>query len=270
MFLYVETRTSSEYEQAQVFGQYLLPTEPISRNASSATGLSVVVDQGRKQLAMHGKLVEACSQAEGLRRFLSWLENNATSVVLVAHNCLSFDMRVFLNAARREGLLEELQKRVDGFCDTLPIFKEAFSGQPSYSLSPLYAKRFGESFPAHDAAADVTALARLLQHANADIHASSVTLSSAMSCVAFGVQNAERVATFSPLVSRKALSKALAARAATSGLRYRHLLLAHRRDRDHGIENLLKGTHGGNRRVTESKQVIAAVAEYCNKHMPKE
>ena len=89
----------------------------------SVTGLSVVVDQGRKQLAMHGKLVESCCQAEGLRRFVSWLENIGKSVVLVAHNCYTFDMRVFVNAVRREGLLAEIQEWVDGFCDSLPIFK---------------------------------------------------------------------------------------------------------------------------------------------------
>ena len=101
----------------------------------SVTGLSVVVDQGRKQLAMHGKLVESCSQAEGLRRFVSWLENIGKSVVLVAHNCYTFDMRAFVNAARREGLFAEIQEWVDGFCDSLPIFKQAFPGHSSYSLS---------------------------------------------------------------------------------------------------------------------------------------
>ena len=63
------------------------------------TGLFVLVDLGRKQLAMHGKLVDSCSQAEGLRRFVSWLENIGKSVVLVAHNCYTFDMRVFVNAS---------------------------------------------------------------------------------------------------------------------------------------------------------------------------
>ena len=236
----------------------------------SVTGLSVVVGQGRKQLAMHGKLVLSCSQAEGLRRFVSWLENIGKSVVLVAHNCYTFDMRVVANAVRREGLLAEIQEWVDGFCDSLPIFKQAFPGHASCSLSPLYAERFGESFPAHDAAADVAALARLLQNANADIHASSATLSSATACVAFDAQNAERVASFSPLVSGKALSKAMASKAATSGLRFRHLLLAHRHDSEHGIDRLLKEMHGGIRRVTASQKIITAVIEFCKKHVPKE
>ena len=72
-----------------------------------------------------------------------------------------------------------------------------------------------------------------------------------------------RVASFSPLVSGKALSRAMASKAATSGLRFRHLLLAHRRDSEHGIDRLLKEMHGDTHRVTASKKILTAVMSFA-------
>lgn len=59
-------------------------------------------------------------------------------------------------------LLDEMQEWVDGFCDSLPVFKIVFAGSPSYFPSSLFEEKFRKSFSAHDPASDVAALSQLL------------------------------------------------------------------------------------------------------------
>ena len=59
------------------------------------------------------------------------------SVVLVAHNCFMFNMRVLVNAAQREGVMNELEEWVSGFSDALPVLKARLAGKESYSLPVL-------------------------------------------------------------------------------------------------------------------------------------
>ena len=151
------------------FNQYLLPTESISAKATEVTGLTVSRVGGQRRLVKHGKPLEALDQGCGLSSFLNWLEDLGKSVVLVGHNCHSFDMRVFLNSVMREGLLSDFSDFVDGFGDSLPALKSVLPGQASYSLPVLHKEVLGEQFQAHDALADVEALVRLVHHTKASV-----------------------------------------------------------------------------------------------------
>ena len=247
------------------FSRYMLPCERISDGATATTGLAIIFEDGRKRLALNGKVVESCSQKEGLSDFIEWLESRGRSCVLVAHNCLSFDMRVLVNAAIREGLLADLEEWVDGFCDSLPLMKSALPSMTTYKLSSLYEDQFNDTFTAHDAMADVVALDRLLVHCKCDVQSSAITMSSAVDIVQFAEATSARSATFADLVKKKVLSKAMAEKAAASGLQYGHLILAHRRDAENGIAQLFKEQTGTGRRVTASTRIIKSVIDHLSK-----
>nr|KAG5704822.1 hypothetical protein BaRGS_015205 [Batillaria attramentaria] len=100
---------------------------------------------------------------EALERFLDFL--GAEPVVLFGHNCKRFDCPVLFNAAKACGRLEDLQKKVAGFVDTLPLFREGHRGLKSYKQELLYEHYFQESYSSHDAAADALALERLVKAA---------------------------------------------------------------------------------------------------------
>ena len=96
-------------------------------------------------------------------KFIDWLGALPSSAVFVGSNSHSFDIPVLLNALTQYGLLEQFAQGTDGFGDSLFIFKSMSAGPDGYALGKLYRHQFGEDFAAHDAGADVAALAHLLQ-----------------------------------------------------------------------------------------------------------
>ena len=135
----------------------------------------------------------------------------------------------------------------------------------TYKLSSLYEDQFNDTFTAHDAMADVVALDRLLVHCKCDVQSSAITMSSAVDIVQFAEATSARSATFADLVKKKVLSKAMAEKAAASGLQYGHLILAHRRDAENGIAQLFKEQTGTGRRVTASTRIIKSVIDHLSK-----
>ena len=64
------------------------------------------------------------------------------------------------------------------------------------------------------------------------------------------------------LVQTKLLSKGMATKIAGSGLSYRHLQLAFRRDKDCGLQRLLGEVTNGKVRVTKSARIIDSLAQH--------
>ncbi|PVD22298.1 hypothetical protein C0Q70_18107 [Pomacea canaliculata] len=56
----------------------------------------------------------------------------------------------------------DLEKKVTGYVDTLPLFRDVFPGLPSYRQITLYQHLFRESYAAHVGMNDVTSLKRIL------------------------------------------------------------------------------------------------------------
>ena len=244
------------------FNQYLLPTESISAKATEVTGQTVSRVGGQRRLVKHGKPLEALDQGCGLSSFFNWLEELDTSVVLVGQNCHSLDMRVFLNSVMREGLLSDFSDFVDGFGDSLPALKSVLPGQASYSLPVLHKKVLGEQFQAHDALADVEALARLVHHTKASVTDHVVATASVAKALKHESGKQQRLKTFKELTRLKVLSAGMAAKAADSGLTAQHLALAHSRDPFAGIQNLLSEKTPAGRRVTATKKIVLAVKDH--------
>ena len=240
-----------------------MPAGSISSEASKVTGLAVSTQGGTQVLTLHQKVVPSVTQKAGLVKFIDWLGALPSSAVLVGHNSHSFDIPVLLNALTQHGLLEQFAQGTDGFADSLSIFKSMSAGPDGYALGKLYRHHFGEDFAAHDAGADVAALARLLQKTGADVHAAAFTCASAVECLRFSNNSSSRLDSFSPLISAKVLSKVMAKKAASSGLSLRHVELAFQRSNEVGIAALFKEKSKTNSsRVTSSKKIIAAVNKY--------
>ena len=250
------------HNQDQSFSQYLLPTEPTNLFAALYTGINVRTGDS---LTVGGTVVESTSQKEGLLRFIQWLKGLGKPVVLVAHSCFNFDMRVLVNAVMREGLMDEFSECVDGFNDSLPLLKSSFPKQRRYGLEDLYQAVFNETFDVHNATADVAALDRLMTKAGADAHSKAVTASSVYTFVPQALAKAKRLDTFSPLIKAKVLSKEMATKAAASGLVYRHLSIAHHLNRENGIETLFKEPTSRGVRVTANSRIVSAVTAFFNK-----
>ena len=239
------------------FNQFLMPAGSISSEASKVTGLAVSTQGGTRVLTLHQKVVPSVTQKAGLVKFIDWLGALPSSAVLVGHNSHSFDIPVLLNTLTQHGLLEQFAQGTDGFADSLSIFKSMSAGPDSYALGKLYRHHFGEDFAAHDAVADVAALARLLQKTGADVHAAAVTCASAVECLRFSNNTSSRLDSFSPLISAKVLSKVMAKKAASSGLSLRHVELAFQRSNEVGIAALFKEKSKTNSsRVTSSKKLL--------------
>ncbi len=243
---------------------FLLPTELVCDAATKVTGHAVQKSNGKSVLTVRGEPVESSSQKDGVEKFCGWLSTFGNPVVLVAHNCHAFDMRVLVNAARRENLLDLLREHVNGFGDSLPALKTALPNLQSYSLPKVHVSLFNDNFPAHDAAGDVAALGKVMEKSNADVRPTAVTLSSVASICEFDDQKKGRLASFGNLVKSKVLSRAMADKAAASGLSYVHLQLAHTRSPNNGIECLFKEKTEAGRRVTATKRICEAVAKFFN------
>ena len=244
------------------FSQYLLPTEPISSAASTVTGISVQARAGKPELAVNGHAVESVSQQDGIKAFVTWLESLEQSVILVAHNCFSFDMKVLMNALERVGVMADFLDAVHGFSDSLAAVKHTWPGETSYKLGDLFTSKCGGEFKAHDASEDVVALAAILNTSRCDV--SSIALSASSVRLAIGAEHAMKVrqTSFNHLVQAKVLSQAIATKAAASGLSYEHLSLAFRRDELKGIERLFKEKTSSGRRVTAVNRIISAVTKH--------
>ena len=194
--------------EEEVWIQYLVPTVDISPDATFVNQLTVEMDENKQRiLCKNGIPVnEAKSYTEGLQAFYDYLcqlsrkqrelHPNAR-LVLVAHNCKSFDAPILLNAFRAINvpikklnelkvcfsdsllILRKLQKENHPLLyETQPfqIFKtqdESTNNKPleeeklfkvSLGLTRIYHHLFGEDFPAHEAGEDVKAMKRILFH----------------------------------------------------------------------------------------------------------
>ena len=96
--------------------KYILPDGDISPIVTKITCLIVHQSAtGDRYLTYRGNRVDTCTIAAALDAFFCWTGDS--SVLLVAHNCKAFDMRVFIRVAQNCGMFEKIKKKVSGFGD---------------------------------------------------------------------------------------------------------------------------------------------------------
>ena len=213
---------------------FTLPTKPISAKAKEVNGFDVTVRGGRRVLLSRVAIVDTVSTHKCLEPFCNWL---LAKCVLVAHNCFAFDARVLRAVAG--SMLEE---KMVGFGDTLPLFRQAMPEETLHKLGDSLVATMGIALPdAHSALGDVRGLRRILDERSIS---NSSTSDFCAPLAYFDAKDAYRnvveeakctlVCPLGPVLSKGIINKI-----AESGLRYRHLKLAHQRDPQSGLQLLL-------------------------------
>ena len=234
-----------------MFNRYVLPTCPITTSATAVTGLYV----SGGELFCHKEKVQTVDIESCLSDFILWLKS-FEKPVLVCHNGKVFDavilMRTFLNHPACGKL------SIEGFVDTLHVFREVLPNRQSYKLESLVSDTLSLSYNAHSAAEDVKALQALVKHHSV----SPDTLlkhSFSVDFVFFKINQKSKtdecLCSLQPLVT--CLSNYMIKKIANSGLAYSHLKLAFDRGGAEGLESVLsEKQQDGNARVTKNKSVI--------------
>lgn len=266
--IYFPARTSHIVQIATACGDdkfdtYVTPKMPISSAAASVTGLTL--RNGR--LYSKGQPVEAVSIGAALDNLIQFIKKQNPPVVLAGHNIKTFDCYVLMNALELTGKLEAFLENVSGFFDTKLLFKSAIPGLSSYSQPDLVVYIMGTQYSAHDAVEDVVALQQLVIGSNVDISDKKFDMSTfSIEYLQQSHVHCKRVQknlpSLLPLIKSKALSEAMARKAAGSDLNYRCLHLAYMRDGVDGIRDVLGEQCGKGPRVTKSVKIIQTVADY--------
>ena len=211
------------------------------------------------KLFHQGRPVSALSIEEGLNMFKNWLSSFEKDVILVGHNVKAFDMKHLIRHARNTGIDFPF---LAGFVDTLPLFKSLHPENSSHSQEALYQKIIGGTYDAHNSLCDVIALCTLLNHSVSNIrslHPFSYSHDWCKRYVTFLEERDENLLTFKPLIDLKVISKSMAEKAASSGLKYRHLQLAYMRQGDSGLKSVLGEKFGGKVRVTKNARILTTL-----------
>ncbi|XP_063436039.1 uncharacterized protein LOC134717176 [Mytilus trossulus] len=245
---------SAVNSQNTKFNRYIKPARPILPQASEVTGLKF---QNGK-MYHDDREVQSIGISNALTAFILFLKE-IHNTVLVGHNSKTFDVPILINALEKNGLLNNFMSSVKGFIDTLPLFKECIPNQPSYSQPKIYNTLFGELYSAHDSMEDVVALRRLFEKISPSLVLKSKfsgTYESVMQLYQHRNCTKGLLTTLRPLTNSKTITNCMATKIASSGLGLSHLKLAHKRDRQQGIENLFTELcgHPSKARVTKSKK----------------
>ncbi|KAL6106360.1 uncharacterized protein ACO6RY_10252 [Pungitius sinensis] len=144
----------------RVFNAYMLPTCRITEGAGQLTGFSV----SDGALFRDGVPTGTVPLAEALASFLDFLRSFGGPVRLAAHNARRFDAPVLTRELRRLRLLPQFEQVVSGFVDTLPLARGLEPGLDRYTQKNLVHHFLGQSYDAHDAAADASVLQELFSH----------------------------------------------------------------------------------------------------------
>lgn len=252
-----------EDQPSVLYDQYVMPLNGIASHASKANSLTVVAGQ----LLYKCQPVNTSSLVDCLQSFLHYLKSFNKPVVLMAHNNKVFDSRILVKAFMKLNLVEELQLLIQGFVDTLPLFREIIPHRPSYKQEQLVRDILDVSYDAHNGLEDVKALRDLLTHlkpTDQQYDRNSFSFGHVSDSLEHHTRVAYNLPSLMPLVDRKVISKSMAQKMAGSNLNYHHLKLAFQRGGMEGIKCLLaeKNSNTLKARVTISKKIVTKLINF--------
>ena len=97
-------------------------------------------------------ITDAVAINVALKNFIEWLKSRMPCI-LVAHNCKSFDAKFLVQAAEKNGFMDDLAQTVSGFTGSLPAFRELLPERKSHSQENLVQDLLCKSYEAHNALA---------------------------------------------------------------------------------------------------------------------
>lgn len=116
-----------------MFNAYVTPKLVIDPRASALHGLTSI----GKKLYKHGREVFTLSIENALNEFINFLQNHVKKkCILVAQNCKFDDIRL-VSVIEKFSLQTKISELVQGFFDTLPLFKKLFPDTTNHKLTTL-------------------------------------------------------------------------------------------------------------------------------------
>ena len=191
------------------FLYYIRPSQQLSRKIEDLTGITF--DTESQEMHHYGKRVHCVELEVALANFTEWLEP-VQPVILVAHNCKSFDIKKLVKAILSKKLEEKFDSVVSGFGDSLPFFREFHPQLPNHKLETIVSALLtGNVFNLHNATEDVLAL-RLLCQASTTFESLvkyTFSLQSVCDMLHREMLESENLPSLQPLVTAKILPSGL-------------------------------------------------------------
>ena len=227
-----------------------MPTKPITSGASETTKITV---HGHN-VYFKDTLVPSVDPRTGLAQFISFLRE-LKKPILVAQNCDNFDSKVLVNNLTEHNMLEEFEEIVEGFSDTLPLFKKLLPKE-SHSQQDLAKKYLKKDYEAHNAIADCRCLQELLKKLCKKNERNQVLQHSfSVNYVAANIKRTKNrtlhLASYAGAIQGKHVTKASAGRLAASGLNFKHIRLGYDRQGIKGVQLLFKKRVGKPQAIAE-------------------
>ena len=242
-----------------LFNAFITPTRSISHAASKANGLTTV----QKKLFQHGKEVNTFPSRQVLLKVLEYLRNLGKKCILVAHNC-PFDSTRFILAIQKLSLLEEFEACIEGFSDTLPLFRQKFlKRQNGYKLTTLASELL--SLPcdgAHDAGFDVNLLEKLtLVYIDInDIIKSKKSINEVLLNMQKNENIKQQVLSYQPMKS--VISVSMQKKLASFGITYELLIHTFKTKGLEEVKSLLQGGINGSPKIITTKKILNNILDY--------
>lgn len=148
------TQVSAIHDK-EIFNTYVVPEKQFHPESSSVTGMTCYGEV----LYLHNKPVEAVSKRVAQENFLDWIKARSP-VLMFAHNA-QFDYQRLFHAVVSQGLLEQYCDHIEGFVDTLPMFRASFPGLPNYRQKTIAEKILKRTYSCHNSLEDVKILQEL-------------------------------------------------------------------------------------------------------------
>ncbi|CAC5400875.1 unnamed protein product [Mytilus coruscus] len=146
------------YSKDSTFDTYILPSQPISKEATNITKITV---RGNNML-YNSNPVNFKYPHQALTDFVTFLSEFSCKPILVGHNIKRFDCHILYNALRFYNMYSEFCSHIIGFVDSLDVFKHVVPGLSSYSQTSLVDTLLDETYAARNALEDTRLLFRLI------------------------------------------------------------------------------------------------------------
>ncbi len=262
------------------FSIYIVPDKEIDPEAERLTHLKKV---DGCLYYKDERVDEAVDGETGVQEFIKFL-GGLDRPVLVAHNCKSFDAKVFVNQCNKYDTVPRFQRVCDGFADTLPFMRKFVEPEKStivdfngktrkrHRLSHLVNTDLGDDeFEGHNALVDSKALKSLVQkvsHERLLLPDYSFTIGYIHDCLRYRRTCWENIGSYWPLRQAGIISDTAAQRLASSGLNVGHLNVVHKYGGFIELYNLFRIKDRYNQiRVGKTREVAKGISDYFeNKH----
>ncbi|XP_071632814.1 uncharacterized protein [Temnothorax longispinosus] len=232
-----------------MFNEYIRPNENISLAASKVNGLT---NEGH-DLFLHGRSVPAKPLHVVANELLQFLKGLQKPCVLIAHNC-AFDAPRLIRLINQVGLVTEFIHVIDGFVDTLPLFRNKFPGEDC-SLVKLAARNFAlHPEKAHDAMYDVVMLQNVAFY--------NFTVDELLTSNKKYVEMLQYDKNFKSLVPlSNSVSNEIRKRMANAGISYVLLQHAYSQGKEE-IISLLEKKENGKKQVIKTKKMLNIIISH--------